>query len=179
MKIKIWTVATTIPEAGATEPCEPASFGTEEEAEAWAEKQLQEEWNCRGLCDNEGNPLDYPGDWRAANDTIHDRDDEGNWGEWRLTSHEIEVPDHPAIAFTQQIARLTLPADEIAAESGMPVDVVTEEQIDEFISDVDDDRLMDEYHALRQLIEQAREICPDQGANATYGDPSTPLPSLV
>lgn len=92
MKITVWVVSTCIPELGA-EPCQPSAFGTEAEAETYAEEMLREEWAVNGPIDpnDDTEPtLPYPGDWRTANDKlkVHVGPE---WGEWQITSHEIET----------------------------------------------------------------------------------------
>lgn len=91
MKITVWVVATCIPERG-EKPCMPNVFGTEAEAEAYADQMLRAEWETNGVDDFEtGESLPYPGDWREANDLIAAEYDDGSWGEWEITSHEIEI----------------------------------------------------------------------------------------
>lgn len=93
MKIKVWVVTTCIPERGEG-PCLPSVFGTEAEAEAYADEMLREEWEQYGPIDEEaddGTVLPYPGHWRDANDEIKRRIGDGSWGEWQITSHEIEI----------------------------------------------------------------------------------------
>lgn len=93
MKIKVWIVTTCIP--GETSPCWPDAFGTEAEAERCADEQIRREWEINGPEDDDGERAPYPGDWRAAQETIISSriEDHGGerWGEWQITSHEIEV----------------------------------------------------------------------------------------
>jgi hypothetical protein len=42
MKVRVWVVSTTIPERGEG-PCIPSVFGSEAEAEAYADKMLRDE----------------------------------------------------------------------------------------------------------------------------------------
>ncbi len=89
--MKVWIVSTCIPDRG-EKPCIPDAFATEAEAEAFADKMLREEWDSHAPQDDEGEPLPYPGDWRAANDAIAADHDDGSWGEWQITAHEISLP---------------------------------------------------------------------------------------
>ena len=52
MKVSVWVLSTTIPEAGAG-PCMPFVFGSEAQAEAQAEASLRDEWNAAGITDEE------------------------------------------------------------------------------------------------------------------------------
>lgn len=91
MKIKIYVVSTCIPEPG-ERPCFPNVFTKLEDAEAHADKMLREEWVNNGPCDEDsGELLPYPGDWREANNTIAAHIEDGSWGEWELTEHEIDL----------------------------------------------------------------------------------------
>lgn len=88
MKINVWTLSTCVP--GKAYPCLPEVFATREAAEAAAEKRLKQEWAIASPCDDEGDPLPYPGDWREAND--HLSSENAKRGQWELTSHQIEIP---------------------------------------------------------------------------------------
>jgi hypothetical protein len=101
MKITVWVVSTCIPERGA-EPCQPLVFGTEAEAEVYADQMLRNEWEEYADWNDDGDKqLPYPGDWRAANDVLVRMVGDGSWGQWQITSHEIEIatgPDFHALA---------------------------------------------------------------------------------
>lgn len=91
MKITVWVVSTCIPERG-EKPCMPSVFGTEAEAEAYADRALRDEWATNGPDDFEtGERLPYPGDWRKANDLIAAEHGDGSWGEYEITSHHVEI----------------------------------------------------------------------------------------
>ena len=91
MKFTVWVVSTCIPERG-EKPCIPSVFGSEAEAEAYADEMLRDEWETNSPDDEEtGEAAPYPGDWREANDAISEHFDDGSGGEWQITSHDIEV----------------------------------------------------------------------------------------
>lgn len=87
MKIKVWVLSTCIPDENS--PVFPSVFADFSAAEAYAEERLKEEWASRAPCDDEGEPLPYPGDWKKANDHLSAESPE--WGQWEMTTHEIEV----------------------------------------------------------------------------------------
>jgi hypothetical protein len=69
-------------------------FGTEAEAESYADEMLKSEWESNGPYDDDtGKKLPYPGDWRKANDAIAAGFTDGSWGEWQVTCHEIDIGD--------------------------------------------------------------------------------------
>lgn len=90
MKIKVYVVQTCIPERG-EKPLFPSVFATPKAAEAYADARLREEWDAAGLCDDNGDALPYPGNWREANRAIAAEISDGSWGEWELTVHEIDL----------------------------------------------------------------------------------------
>jgi len=64
MKVRVWVVSTTIPERGEG-PCMPAVFGSDVEAEAYADTMLRDEWNAAAIADGEADEaMPYPGAWR-------------------------------------------------------------------------------------------------------------------
>lgn len=87
----VFVVTTCIPDKGET-PCLPSAFGTEAEALAYLEEMLTEEWEHHGPYDEAGARLPYPGNWQAAQDGILTEISDGSWGQWRLTSHPINIP---------------------------------------------------------------------------------------
>lgn len=97
----IYVVSTCIPDRG-EKPCLPNVFATLLEAEAFADQMLRNEWENAPMYaeDDEGQerPLPYPGDWREANDTIAASYDDGSWGEWELSAHEIASPIEDALS---------------------------------------------------------------------------------
>lgn len=111
MNITVWIVSTCVP--GEAEPCQLCVFATEAEANAYADNMLRNEWDENGPEDDEtGERKPYPGDWREAQTGIVEwlrgihvfgsvgdhTDDE--WGEWQITSHEVEIGgiDYKALA---------------------------------------------------------------------------------
>lgn len=95
MRVKIWVVATTIPDD--EEPCFPAVYGTEAEAEAHADRELRSEWEVNAPIDEEtGFAREYPGDWREAQAMIVEELESGGedgWGRYEITTHDVEVVD--------------------------------------------------------------------------------------
>ena len=70
MKVRVWVVSTTIPERGEG-PCMPAVFGSDVEAEAYADTMLRDEWNAAAIADGEADEaMPYPGAWREAQDRL-------------------------------------------------------------------------------------------------------------
>jgi hypothetical protein len=92
-KVRVWTLASTVP--GEAEPCIPHVCAAEAEANAQAEQCLKDEWETNGPEDEAtGERLPYPGNWQAAQDAIIEerRGSDGElWGQYEITSHEIEV----------------------------------------------------------------------------------------
>lgn len=96
MEIQIWIVNTCIPEEG-EKPCIPSPFGTEAEAEAYADEMMRGEWESSGVEDDDGEPVEYPGDWRAAQERLVEWNGPG-WGTWEITAHRVTIAqgaDHP------------------------------------------------------------------------------------
>jgi hypothetical protein len=91
MKIHIFVVTTCIPERG-EKPCLPSVFGTEAKAIEYLEEMLQEEWRSHAEWNEEGTELlPYPGNWQEANDALAKFYSDGSWGQWQLTSHEVDL----------------------------------------------------------------------------------------
>ena len=91
MKITVFVVTTCIPERG-EKPCLPSVFGTEAKAIEYLEEMLQEEWRSHAEWNEEGTELlPYPGNWQEANDALAKFYSDGSWGQWQLTSHEIDL----------------------------------------------------------------------------------------
>lgn len=90
-KITVHVVNTCIPDQ--SEPTIPSVFATLSGAEAFADKMLRAEWETNGPEDDDGNRLPYPGSWDEANRQIaaEHADSETKWGEWEITSHEVET----------------------------------------------------------------------------------------
>lgn len=109
MKIKIYVLNTCITDEN--HPCHPEVFTSYDAAEAVAEERLRAEWEHNAPCDDDGEPLPYPGNWREANNEISAENPE--WGQWELTSHEITAPD---------------PEVSIILEGGIVQDVVTADE---------------------------------------------------
>lgn len=87
-RITIFVVATCVP--GEPDPCYPNVFATEAEAIAFLETVMREEWEITEIEADDGNIIDYPGDWETAQQYFIEyrgRD----WGRWELTSHNIEI----------------------------------------------------------------------------------------
>jgi hypothetical protein len=159
MKTSIWIVTTTIPERGEP-PCFPSPFATETEAEAYADEMMRAEWASHGPDDDEtGESLPYPGDWREAQDLILDFYNDGSWGQWQVTQHTIETPDvsHPAAAFINRMAQFTTPEDEFNDPENQD-NVAVYSDVEEYISDMSDDRLCGEYEAFMCMVREARTI---------------------
>lgn len=91
-KVRLWIVSTCIPERG-EDPCLPNVFASEAEAEAYADEMLRAEWDSAGIDESEDELLPYPGDWRAAQERLVKFHDDGSWGKWAITSHEIALPE--------------------------------------------------------------------------------------
>ena len=95
MKVRVWVVSTTIPERGEG-PCMPAVFGSDVEAEAYADTMLRDEWNVAAIEADEANEATpYPGDWRVAQDWLIKFYGDGSWGTWQITPHDVELIDLP------------------------------------------------------------------------------------
>jgi hypothetical protein len=91
MKISVWVVSTTIPERGEG-PCLPSVFGSEADAEAYADKMLRGEWSAAAIADDDtDDSMPYPGDWREAQDRLIKFYGVGSWGTWEITAHEVDV----------------------------------------------------------------------------------------
>jgi hypothetical protein len=87
--ITVWVVTTCIPDRG-EKPRLPIVFATEAEAVAYLEEMLRNEWDSCGPYDDEGeHKRPYPGNWQDANDQIAADYDDGSWGEWQLSCHNI------------------------------------------------------------------------------------------
>jgi hypothetical protein len=66
MKISVWVVSTTIPERGEG-PCLPSVFGSEANAEAYADKMLRGEWRAAAIADDDADDsMPYPGDFQSV-----------------------------------------------------------------------------------------------------------------
>lgn len=120
MKITFWVLSTCIPERG-EKPCHPQVFGSLTDAEAAADAALREEWTIHGLFDEEtGDLLPYPGNWREAHNAIAKSIGDGSWGEWEITTHEIEIADPLRDAAPDMLAALhdllTRPTDGAARQ---------------------------------------------------------------
>ena len=179
----IYVVSTCIPDRG-EKPCQPNVFATLAEAESFADQMLRNEWDTAALEDDDGNALPYPGDWREANDAIAASYDDGSWGEWDLTSHEVPGPAHDALAqmraYVEKVAGWTMLEDEYNAET--PEGEMLRDQyddIEEYRSDIDDDRLLSDFADLQGLIGEARELIaglPHVTPDAVPAAPHTPEP---
>ena len=110
MKITVWVVSTCIPERG-EKPCQPAVFGSEDEAESYADEMLRGEWGTNGPDDETGERVPYPENWRRANELIADLHDDGSWGEWEITSHQIDIGSTSFAALEDAIRELDEAAD--------------------------------------------------------------------
>lgn len=86
IKVKVWTVTTCVP--GEPKPCMPSVFGTEADAEAFLNEMLRAEWKHHGSIGDDGEPLPYPGNWRAAVAAMA-KENGGEWGQWEMTSHYV------------------------------------------------------------------------------------------
>ncbi|WP_420408673.1 hypothetical protein [Hoeflea sp.] len=156
MKTSIWIVTTTIPERGEG-PCMPSPFGTEAEAEAYADEMMRAEWKSHGV-DDDGDPAEYPGDWREAQRSILQTFNDGSWGEWQITKHTIEIPDapHPAAAFIERMAQYTTPEDEFADPALGHADRYAD--ADELVSDMDDEQLCAAFSQFMDMVREARKV---------------------
>jgi hypothetical protein len=97
MKVKVWVVSTTIPERGEG-PCMPFVFGSEVEAEAYADKMLRDEWTCAAISDGEADgAMPYPGDWREAQNRLVEFYGDGSWGTWEITGHDVDIGSVPGL----------------------------------------------------------------------------------
>jgi hypothetical protein len=89
MQVRVWVVSTTIPDS--QDPCLPAVFWSEREAEAYADEMLRGEWNAADISDDDSGALaPYPGDWREAQELLIKFHGDGSWGTWQITAHEVE-----------------------------------------------------------------------------------------
>jgi len=121
------------------------------------------EWDEHG--EDPGARISYPGDWRQAQEMILETFTDGSWGTWELTQHTIETPETPsaaALAFINRMAQFTTPEDEFSdpefSHKGEYEDVV------EYVSDMPDDRLCDEYGLFMSMVREARTIRDAQPA---------------
>ena len=95
MKVRVWVVATTIPERGEG-PCMPSVFGSEAQAEAHADKMLLAEWTSTAISDGEAaDAMPYPGDWREAQRRLIEFYGDGSWGTGEITAHDVEIHSPP------------------------------------------------------------------------------------
>jgi hypothetical protein len=83
--------STTIPERGEG-PCIPSVFGSDAEAEAYADRMLRDEWNAAAITDEADGAVPYPGDWRQAQDRLIKFHGDGSWGTWQITAHDVRGP---------------------------------------------------------------------------------------
>jgi hypothetical protein len=91
MKVRVWVVATTVPERGEG-PCMPFVFGSEAQAEAHADKMLRDEWQSAEIPDGEAaDAMPYPNDWREAQRRLIKFYGDGSWGTWEITVHDVEI----------------------------------------------------------------------------------------
>lgn len=89
MKTKIWVLSTCVP--GSRRPSMPHTFGTEAEARAAFDEFMRAEWEYHAPVDDDDERLPFPdGDPAEANRLMSSQG--YMWGEWDLTSHEVEVP---------------------------------------------------------------------------------------
>lgn len=79
-----------------------------------------------------------------------------------VDSDRFEVPAYHMIDLVQRLARLTTPEEEFEAKKDEDGEVwddgIQYEDVDEMISDVSDDRLLDEYSAFVEFIKEAKEL---------------------
>jgi hypothetical protein len=96
---------------------------------------------CRQWAGDEGVELTEDMSLNEIIDTYFEKvnRDEGYW----IDEHGM---DTPADAYVEHMSRFTLPEEE------------AEGDVDEFIADLDDERLCNEYHTFMEMIREARKI---------------------
>ena len=118
MKIKIWVLATCTEEL---RPALPRVFGDEGEAEAEYDKVMREEWQLHSPELPNETPIPYPGA-REANRQLANGFATGDWCDWELTAHTIDIPLPPAlqqaIAVLSGVAEQALEDLESGVEDG-------------------------------------------------------------
>lgn len=93
----IWILNSAIPDGNTIRPISALEVFTDEaEARAAYDKTMRDEWEYNAPCNDDGDPLPYPGDPDAAHEAIvQDKerfDVDEPWGQWTLTRHEIAAP---------------------------------------------------------------------------------------
>lgn len=96
-KAAIWILNSAIPDGNTVRPISCLEvFTNEAEARAAYDKTMREEWEHNAPCDDDGEPMPYPGDPDAAQEAIvadkAKSDHDEPWGQWTLTRHEIAPP---------------------------------------------------------------------------------------
>lgn len=143
MRVKIWVVAEANEDRG-DRPCLPAVFGTESAAEEYADNELRCEWEAWGPEDVvTGERLPYPGDWRKANDLIFKNVSDGSWGQYALTSHDVDVVDQRDPPYDEVVELL----DNVSA--------AFRNRLAQWVSRM---RRAD-YEESKRLVNKARELC--------------------
>lgn len=100
-KVTIHVSVSATPEPAAT-PTTPQLFLDFAEAEASLDAQMRSEWETNAPTDDDGEKEPYPDTWEEAHDAMAAANDDkfGDdelWGEYRLTSHEVELPLDKAV----------------------------------------------------------------------------------
>ena len=96
--LPVWVLNTCSLEEG--EPCRPLVFPDEAAARAAFDAHMREEWKSNAPEDEQGTPLDYPGNPEEAVRTL--RAAAGReWGTWELTRHEVDVELGPPPSITE------------------------------------------------------------------------------
>lgn len=88
MKHQIWVLSTCTEEL---RPALPRVFGDEASAEAEYDKIMREEWALHSPEAPDETPIPYPGA-REANRQLANGFASGDWCDWELTSHTIDIP---------------------------------------------------------------------------------------
>lgn len=100
MKTTIWVLTSCLPEIG--KPGLPRVFASEAEARAKFDKIMSEEWEFNGPHDDDA--------VAAIIDARQGCSDGDKWGQWELTSHDLELPNDFSIAAGMQQAIATMVA---------------------------------------------------------------------
>lgn len=100
-KIVLHVAASATPEPAPT-PTTPRLFVELAAANAAMDESMRQEWDVNAPEDEDGEKLAYPDDWEQAHDAMAAQNDEKSgddelWGEYRLTSHEVELPLEVAV----------------------------------------------------------------------------------
>lgn len=89
MKTKVWVLSTLFPMDN--EVATPHVYAELGAAESEATRLIKDDWEYNAPTNDECEPDPWPDDWREASAAMVEAS-HGEYGEWKLTSHEIDVP---------------------------------------------------------------------------------------